>query len=336
MDSEVVSAEKIIFITGTGRSGTNILKKILGENTNVATLPFEYRFTVDPKGILDFYNTFPSIWSPYWADAKIKELETFLHYLAKLSTEKIDRTKDAKILNPSGLKITPPPYTGWEMDNWFPNYSEFVGTLISSLVEFKYSAVWPGTKEGIDGNEMYFSGALTKNELNKPLSRFLKSCFDAICAQQDKKFFVEDNTHSLLFAKDLMDLVPNGKIIHVVRDPRDVIASLINQRWAPRNLNQAIRWFGEIHSGWQKQRSMLNSEQFMEVRFEDLINDLQGQLTKINALTGIDIQPSMLQVDLMNNNIGRYKKDLSMPEIQNIESQCADILEHYQYSFAKL
>ena len=55
---------KVIFIGGSGRSGTNILRKILSNHSKVASLPFEHRFIIDPNGIIDFYNSFTLNWSP--------------------------------------------------------------------------------------------------------------------------------------------------------------------------------------------------------------------------------------------------------------------------------
>ena len=46
---------KVIFIGGSGRSGTNILRKLLSKHSQVASLPFEHRFIIDPDGIIDFF-----------------------------------------------------------------------------------------------------------------------------------------------------------------------------------------------------------------------------------------------------------------------------------------
>ena len=47
---------KPIFIGGTGRSGTTILKKVLQQHSNIVTIPNELRIIIDPDGILDLFN----------------------------------------------------------------------------------------------------------------------------------------------------------------------------------------------------------------------------------------------------------------------------------------
>ena len=60
----------MILVGGTGRCGTSILKEILATHPNAASLPFEYRFIIDPDGIIDFYASYTATWSPYIADRK--------------------------------------------------------------------------------------------------------------------------------------------------------------------------------------------------------------------------------------------------------------------------
>lgn len=310
-----------VYITGTGRSGTNVLKEIFSLHPDVSSLPFEYRFTVDPRGVLEFYNTFPTIWTPYWVDAKLKDFEEFLLSLA-------EKPEEFKTL---AENETPAPYQGWELNKWIPGYSSFVNELIADLTEFKYQARWPGTRQGIVNNEMYFVKSQTKADLKTPLSQFLEKCFDSINKNQGKQVFVEDNTHSLLFASDLMDLTPHSKMIHMVRDPRDVIASLINQRWAPRNLEQCIQWYKQTMNRWICEREKISSDFYLEIRFEDLVNDIETTLNSICNEVKMDVVPNMVNFDLSANNIGRFRKQFNTREIETLNSQLRAHLKEFDY-----
>ncbi len=319
-----MAENRAIFITGTGRSGTNIFKGVLSNHSRVATLPFEYRFTVDPRGIFDFYNTFPSIWTPYWADAKIKDLESFLLSLA-------ERSADDNLNFGDNSKTTPTPYSGWELNKWIPDYERFVNELISSLIEFKYHSRWPGTAHGIENNQMYFSKNMSQKDLISPLSIFLNSCFSSICASGNKDFLVEDNTHNILFAKSINEIIPGGKLAHIIRDPRDVIASLMTQRWAPKDLEACTTWYLEVIHKWFEQRSLIPDSFYTEIRFEDLVNKTSNTLEAFAAWSGIDTQKSMLEVDLSKSNIGRHKSQFTRREKSNLDSRLASILEEYSY-----
>lgn len=320
---------EIVFITGTGRSGTNILKKIFSQHPDIASLPFEYRFTIDPDGVLDFYNSYPASWSPYGADHKIKRLESFLLGLASQSEEKRKRVESSS--NTDRLLVSGPSYAGWELDKHIPGYSTYVKELIDDLTAFKHAGVWPGTKEGIENNQMYFAAPMSKEELKPLVQCFLQKCFKSICDHQKKSILQEDNTHNLLYANNLLSMFPAGKMIHIVRDPRDVISSLKTQRWTPSNINELIKWYNAVIDQWQIQKSLLNPGQFIEIRFEDLIANQENTVNDLCAFLGIQFDSKMLNLDLSKHNIGRHKHDLSREEIEKINDGCARTIENYRY-----
>ena len=75
MSEATSGSPRHVAVGGTGRSGTNLLKQILSEHSQVHTLPFEHRFVIDPGGVIDFYHGFADSWSPFVADRKLRDLE---------------------------------------------------------------------------------------------------------------------------------------------------------------------------------------------------------------------------------------------------------------------
>jgi hypothetical protein len=322
---------KVIAISGTGRSGTNILKSIFSKHSKIATLPFEYRFVIDPKGIVDFYDSYTGSWSPYKADFKIKELEEYLLSLAQLNDEKMAETANIKSIDPKGLKLTPPPYSGWELNQWIPGYADFVHELIKELTRFKYSAVWPGAEARQTDYQMTFGKRMSKEHLAIILESFLAKCLGAICEHQKREIYLEDNTHNILFASELNQIMPGMKLIHMVRDPRDVISSLMIQKWAPRNLEQCIEWYKEVMYSWWVQREKLDSNVFTEIQFETLLNSHKKTLTSICTFSKIEFEESLLKTKLDKPNIGRHKSSFSLDEIRLIETETKQIGNYYNY-----
>jgi len=156
-----------IFITGSGRSGTNVTKAIFGNHSKCAALPFEYRMSIDPGGIVDFINQYASTWSPFMADVRLRALEDFLSSLAH-------RDDDAF----SG----PTPYAGWELEQWMPGYQKLVKNLMNELCEYDYEGMWPGAST-VPGSRMKFGRPMTKSQLIAHCSDFLYGCINeyAIC-----------------------------------------------------------------------------------------------------------------------------------------------------------
>jgi len=320
-----------IFITGSGRSGTNITKAIFEKHSQCATLPFEYRFTVDPGGIIDFVNQYSGTWSPFMADKRLRNLEQFLMSLAERDENEYPVSNWLKKMDKRAENITPHAYADWELGKVMPGYEKRVKELIKQLTDYRYKASWPGADSLSTNNEMYFGKPKTKEELTSIFSKFLEDCFQSILSDTNKEIFVEDNTWSFLFAKDLLDLVPNGKILHIVRDPRDVVASLIKQRWTPSELGQILVWYKSVMSTWEDQKSMLDQEKFKEIRLEDLIQDPQKIMQATCSFLGLAYEREMTNIDLSKSNSGRYRAEFTEDQIAHINDELEDIIARYGY-----
>jgi len=320
-----------VFITGTGRSGTNVTKAIFARHSRCATLPFEYRFTVDPGGVIDFFNQYCGSWSPFMADKRLRKFEKYLLSLGQKNESNFAASQWLKKVDRGAEEITPYAYSGWELKEWFLGYENHVKLLITQLVDFKYSASWPGSDSLSESNQMYFGSPKTKNELIPPLSEFLGNCFQSFLDKSKKEVFVEDNTWSLLYADDLLKLVPEGKILHIIRDPRDVISSLKKQRWTPSDLDQILSWYRSVMLTWRYQKSNLSSDQYIEIKLEDILSDREAVIQNVCKFVDLEYEEAMVQLDLSKSNTGRFKTDLSNDEITKVENTLADILSEYNY-----
>lgn len=332
MGDQMRSYHPIVFVTGTGRSGTNITKKLFAQHPDIATLPFEHRFTIDPLGVVDFYRSYPQQWSPYWCDYKVKDFIRFLRSLGSVSPEKASKTEAAKANDPTGLVKTHPSYAGWALEEWFPGYSALVDELEKSLVAFDYSGRWPGSQEGVVNNRMQFTPRLTKSDLQGILTPFLDDLTAAVLGQQNRSIFLEDNTHSLLYASSLFELYPNAKMIHVVRDPRDVLASLMEQPWCPNDLDQLIVWYKNVMDQWSAQQGLIKPEQWLEIRFEDLITDTTKTVKSICDFCSLSFEEELLHTELSNHNIGRFEQKWSSDDVKRIEQELGFYFDKWGYS----
>ncbi len=320
-----------VFITGTGRSGTNVTKAIFARHSECATLPFEYRFTVDPGGLIDFLNHYSCTWSPFMADKRLRSLESYLTALASIDESEYKASKWLRKVDPRSERITPHSYAGWELEKCFPGYKHFVKTLMNQLVDYKYSASWPGSDSLSEKNQMYFGAPKTKDELIPIFGAFLNSCFQSYLIKTNKSCFVEDNTWSLLYADDLLSMVPEGKILHIVRDPRDVVSSLMKQRWTPSDIDQIIAWYRSIIARWQMKKRKLQANQFLEIKLEDITSNPADTIKKMCVFTGLEYETAMTDLDLSKSNSGRYKTELSKEEINKVESLLRDVIKDYNY-----
>jgi hypothetical protein len=114
-----------------------------------------------------------------------------------------------------------------------------------------------------------------------------------------------------LFSSDL-------KIIHIVRDVRDVILSLLDTGWLPPNTNEM-----SVASSWQFRNLALTNhykncpEKYLLIKYEDLISNPQFHLSDICRFLGVNYETSMLNYSLMGKDLKHYShhKNLGLPPI---------------------
>ncbi len=284
---------QIVFIGGTGRCGTNIMKDVLSLHPKVASHSFEYRFILDPDGIMDFYSTAVNCWSPYIIDQKLHRLESFLTVLA-------NRYEKKEI------------YVDWELNKHLPGYEEAVRELLDRLVDFKYSGIHYGIKGKRD---LYFMGYKTQKELSGILGDFIRRLLLGYLDRAGKEFYVEDNTFNLLFARELLELLPDAKFIHMVRDPKDIIASLSKQRWAPKDRIQAAQWYRDVINQINVVKKKIPSDSVITVDLYDLVDNPEKTLKDVCAFIETSFSDKMLEMDLSKSHRDRWKKEFSEDEL---------------------
>ena len=310
---------KIVFIGGTGRCGTNILKDIFSKHPHVATLPFEHRFFIDPDGIIDFYSKFPHVWSPYVADKRLKRLEDLL---AEVSNVKFVHRALKGILfliNKDGKFISPKRYEAWELSKYFPNFKKHNMNLISGLREFVYRGVWPGTDSYTYKPEIYHSGPKSKEQLAEILGNYIKNLINDFLLKNNKEFFFEDNTWNIFFARELLEILPEAKIIHIYRDPRDVVASFTQQRWCPSDVKKAALWYKSMMNYWLSEvKKDLPGNSYYEIKFESLVNYPEVSLRELCEFAGLSFDECLLDVDISRHHSGRWESEFSEKEKREI------------------
>lgn len=298
------------FIGGTGRSGTTILKKIFARHPDVSYVP-EWRFSIDPDGIVDFFNTFSTGWSPYLFDVKLKRLEKLLKNVGK--SNNVYRYM-AAALHYSGLdrKIPYklfPAYAYINATAYCPNYLQLVDELIGKLSSFRYPGIWVGSTRW--ESSIIYGSAFEKDELARILGDFVRQVAWCAVTNQNAKHYVEDNTWNILCFDKLLQLVPEAKLVHIYRDPRDVVASYTKQRWSPTDPAQAAQFYKDIMERWWFIRQHIPPDSFKEVALEELVSNPKEVLSSICQFWGIEWNDVLLETDLSHSDSGRWKRDFT-------------------------
>ena len=319
---------KSILIGGTGRSGSNLLKEVLSKDKNVASLEFEPRYILDPDGIIDFYNSFNN-WSPYLNDIKLRRLFKLLDRLAIRTAEDVHYSERYSKNPWDRQKQSPPQYYNWELDAHIPGFSERVQSLKNELEVFDFKSYWVGTESFSKDSRSLFSSFQTKNDVLPILKKFIYQNIESFLKCKNRKVFVDDSTFNILHAKSLYELIDNSYLIHIYRDPKDVISSLKEQTWAPSKLPQLVLWYKSVIKRWTILKSTLPKEYYIEIKFEHFIQNPLHELSRISNLTGLEFSLTSNEFDFSKHNIGRSKKYFTVEEHRYLEDNLKDEITAY-------
>jgi hypothetical protein len=153
-------------------------------------------------------------------------------------------------------------------------------------------------------------------------------------AAADRKPIVGATVHHHMWVP--ARLYPNARFIHIVRDGRDV-ANSVCQMGVQGNLYYAADTWLQAISEWESIREKLRPDQFIEVRFEELIQSPQDVLERICRFLGVEYSPEMLSYPGRSTYEAPDKRAVSrwqawpVSRLRPVESKIHEPLTRYGY-----
>jgi hypothetical protein len=323
-------ASHIGFIGGSGRSGTTILKRLFKQHPDVASVP-ECRIMIDPGGLVDFYRSVTGNWSPFLYDQRLRQLEEVLR-----SADRTTRVSEygSAALRKAGLRSWPinmlPKDYGIALGYYDPDYSDRVAQLIDSLAAYSFKGQHTGQGFG-ERARIRFGDPVSLSQLPEQLGNFYSEMTASIVREQNTGFFMDDNTWNILYMDAIRELIPEAQLVHIVRDPRDVVASFTTQTWAPSDPETAAHFYRSIMERWQIVRERLPESSYHLIRLEDLVSDPETTLRDLCSFWGLSWSDRMLKLPLNKAHRGRWKSDIPTDQHETIESILEPFITAFNY-----
>lgn len=120
--------------------------------------------------------------------------------------------------------------------------------------------------------------------------------------------FLEKTPGHVLYVSEIRALLPAARFVHVLRDARDTVASLLGasrswgRAWAPRRARQAAgTWVSHVQAARQAEQ-VLPAGQFFEVRYEALHDDGPRVLRNLVDGLGLTWSDADINAAFENNN----------------------------------
>jgi len=343
-DSPAIGPHAHCLVGGTGRSGTTLLRQVFSLHPNVATLSGEARFLSDPDGVADFLAGLSSYWSPYVFDVRVRRLESLLRDLGRpgrmgrltpvTGTAPARRSGAsgggrlkapmAAALARSGAGRLLPRYWSVDLEAECPAYSELVDELIRRLVAFKFAGRWMGAPRRQASSLLYGTPDVTD-----ALRWFCREFAARVCTRQAASHFVEDTPFNLLAFDVIRRLLPESRLVHIYRDPRDVVASYMSRRWSPSDPELGAKFYVGVMRRWEKIREELSAESYIEVGLSDLVDKPEPVLRRICDFWELPWRDELLTADLTRSNRGRWRDDIPARHVERVHVILESYIERY-------
>ncbi len=171
----------------------------------------------------------------------------------------------------------------------------------------------------------------------------------------------EQTPRNVFFAEAILKAYPHAQFVHMVRDPRAVLASQ-KSKWRLKFLGgdsipklEVIRMWTNYHpitlsKLWSNANSLAKKheshERFHVIKFEKLLEAPELTLRNLCQSLGIEFQDKMLDIEhigsshqhnkspatgISNATVESWKKNLSSAEQLVSEKLCATTMSHYGY-----
>jgi hypothetical protein len=131
--------------------------------------------------------------------------------------------------------------------------------------------------------------------------------------------FLEKTPSHALFIPDIARLLPAAKIIHLIRDPRDVVASMLaaSKGWAkavaPRRVRPAVRHWHEHVRAAQSAGKLLPPGQFLELRYEDLFENPARRLRDVAGFLNLQWPDAEIDAAVVANTADELRRGKGTP-----------------------
>lgn len=320
-----------VFIGGTGRSGTSIMKKVLACHPQVVAYPFELRVNVDPGGILDLGHSLVENWSPYSGDSALK---AFLQLMDDVRKSGRSQLVERRVC--SAFNFSPRRYPSLGFENHLGGaFQEAIERFVSDLSSAESAGFWAGTPAYTRSPAIFETKCLNWPKFAKAATEFMDALHAPLVPSIDamgQHAWVDDTPYSVLHADQLHRVYPDMKLIHVYRDPRDVLASYRTKNWGSGDVRLIASRIAEVYRRWFAVREQLPANAYCEVELEQLSASPEVELKRIMEYINLPYDASIQQLDLSRTNAGRWKKDLSQSEVDLANDFLIGAIAHYDYS----
>ncbi len=189
----------------------------------------------------------------------------------------------------------------------------------------------------------------------KNLERPIRIILDAWAKKEGKEIWGEKTPKNLFYVDKIHEMMPDARFIYIVRDPRAVVNSMNRfARFVDDSVLNAYNWLQAADFGYRLLMENVPAEKRLELKYENLVTDVEGTARKIcdflkepyddemlafylksrgelhpnaNQLGGVDT----LTKPISTVSVDKWRDQLAARDISLVEAVCADAMQVHGY-----
>jgi hypothetical protein len=192
------------------------------------------------------------------------------------------------------------------------SWEEISRLIISAFESQKYFHLWEFNMSPA------YQSALRLPKNQRSLAKIIDEVFLAYANEKapGAKIWGDQSPLHTYYLRLISRVFPEAKYVHLLRDGRDVISSLV-ERYGDDYLNEAIyRWKTSLKRS-DEMRKRLNDQQYLEVRYEYLVEKPESVLKEVSQFLNIDYSSDMLDYwklpSTIEHRYNPFHKNLGKP-----------------------
>ena len=215
--------------------------------------------------------------------------------------------------------------------------------LLDALYNHDYFARWQLRRPAVE--------ASFRDDPPGTYSEAIRRLYGLWAGGQGKARYADKTPDHVLRVGTLTALFPDSRVVHVVRDGRDVAASFLELRWVDSIERAALHWRHRVLRARQA-AAVLPKSRYHEVRYEDLVSRPEPTLRALCAAIDLPFDPAMLRHEKSaaaalrteahphhNRYVTRplrpglrdWRRDVPVPAVERFEALAGDALAELGY-----
>ena len=154
------------------------------------------------------------------------------------------------------------------------------------------------------------------------LGSILSTIFKLYSKQYNKIRWGDKHPYYIKYLDQLFKLFSDAQVIHIIRDGRDAVASLKSMPWWKNNsIYSMLNWQEAISNG-KRAKLKYTSDQFIEIRYEDIIEEPEKNIKILCDFLEEDFSLKMLEFHkIADTAVPSYKMDWHSDTKQQMNSK---------------